>query len=90
MHPIVHLDFLRKTPDIWEKTSLYWRVQVATTRLVFGSAMKTSFLSTSKRRELPAGFMLASILIAAFLVKTGLGWWGIAAMIAMCILDVVL
>jgi hypothetical protein len=50
--------------------------------------MKTYFLRATKRGELPAGVALASVLIAAFLAKTGFGWWGIATMIVVYVLEI--
>jgi len=50
---------------------------------------KILFRNVVTRAELPALMTVVALLMAGMLTKLGHGWWGIALMIALCILDIV-
>ncbi len=50
---------------------------------------KILFRNVVTRTELPALMTVVALLMAGMLTKLGHGWWGIALMIALCILDAV-
>lgn len=47
------------------------------------------FRSIVARNELPALMTVVALLTSAMMTKLGHGWWGIALMIALCLVDVV-
>ena len=49
---------------------------------------KILFRNVVTRTELPALMTVVALLVAGMLTKLGHGWWAIALMIALCILDV--
>ena len=50
---------------------------------------KVLFRNLVTRTELPALMTVVALLMAGMLTKLGHGWWGVALMIALCILDAV-
>jgi hypothetical protein len=50
---------------------------------------KILFQIVVTRTELPALMAVVALLMAGMLTKLGHGWWGIALMVALCVLDIV-